>query len=159
MRAAVIIVAAVLLCCACRDRSPSSPIAAWAHDESAHEPSHGGDAHAAVPILHVKSLRASQAYFRDQLGFKLLWDYGEPPDFGAVGRGDAVFFLCQQCQSAPGTWSFVFVENVDKLHDELKSRGARILSPPEKKPWNLREMQVADLDGNVFRFAGESEHD
>jgi len=32
-------------------------------------------------------------------------------------------------------------------------RGATIKSPPDDKPWGVREMQVADLDGNVLRLA------
>src|SRR5688572_15806314 len=82
---------------------------------------HGrGDMHAAIPILRVESLKKSQAYFRDVLGFKVEWEDGDPPDFGAVRRGDAIFFLCQQCQGTPGSWSFVFTKDVDKLHEELR---------------------------------------
>jgi uncharacterized glyoxalase superfamily protein PhnB len=31
-------------------------------------------------------------------------------------------------------------------------KGAIIKSPPGDKPWGMREMQVADPDGNVIRF-------
>lgn len=107
----------------------------------------------AVPIFNVSDLRASQAYYRDTLGFKVNWEHGDPPDFTSVSRGDAVYFLCEGCQGTPGGWSMVFVRNVDKLHKEYKRKGAKIRLKPRDMPWGLREMHVSDLDGNVIRLA------
>ena len=42
--------------------------------------------------------------------------------------------------------------DVDKLYGELVERGALVRAKPENKPWGMREMQVADLDGNVMRI-------
>ena len=33
----------------------------------------------------------------------------------------------------------------------LVRRGAKVQARPENKPWGVREMQVADPDGNVLR--------
>jgi catechol 2,3-dioxygenase-like lactoylglutathione lyase family enzyme len=104
------------------------------------------------PILTVDNLAASTRYYREKLGFKLDWDYGEPPDFASVSRGDGVLFMCQRCQGHPGAWMMLFTRDVDKLHDELKKRGATIKMAPTDMPWGMREMQVSDLDGNVLRF-------
>lgn len=104
-------------------------------------------------ILYVGDLEASQRYYRDKLGFKIDWAYGEPPDFGAVSRGDTQLFMCEKCQGHAGSWVWVFTPNVDRLHAELVRRGATIKAPPADKPWGVREMQVADLDGNVLRLA------
>ena len=111
----------------------------------------------AIPILSVANLKRSQAYFRDAMGFEIEWEYGEPPNFGSVGRAGARFFLCQQC---PGqrTWTMVFVRDVDQLHEEISRKGATIRRPPTDEPWKLREMQVVDLDGNVIRFASHLQH-
>jgi hypothetical protein len=92
------------------------------------------------------------------LGFKLDWEYGDPPDFGSVSRGDAVFFLCQGCPATAGAWTMIFVHDIDRLHDELVGRKAIIKMPPTNMPWGLREMQVADPDGNVLRFGSAGEH-
>jgi uncharacterized glyoxalase superfamily protein PhnB len=48
------------------------------------------------------------------------------------------------------TW--VFAEDVDATFNELKSAGANIVEPLEKKPWGLRQFTVDDLDGNRFYF-------
>jgi catechol 2,3-dioxygenase-like lactoylglutathione lyase family enzyme len=120
---------------------------------------HGPELSHPIPIFTVADLRASQRYYRDALGFRVLWDHGDPPDFGAVGRGDTTLFMCQRCQGHPGAWIMVFAHDVDALHEELARRGALIVQPPTDMPWHLREMLVADPDGNRIRFGGETEHD
>ncbi|MEJ7602898.1 MAG: bleomycin resistance family protein [Kofleriaceae bacterium] len=118
-----------------------------------------GELSCARPIFNVHSLRASQAYYRDALGFKLDWDHGDPPDFGSVSRGDTQLFMCQGCQGTPGAWMMVFARDVDKLHAELVERKAVIRMPPTDMPWGLREMHVSDPDGNVLRFGSSRRHD
>jgi catechol 2,3-dioxygenase-like lactoylglutathione lyase family enzyme len=113
----------------------------------------------AVPIFTVSSLKASQAYYRDALGFEVDWDYGDPPDFGAVHRDNGVLFMCQGCQGHAGGWVMIFHGDVDKLHDEYVKRGAIIKMPPTDMPWHMREMHVADPDGNVIRFGHGIDHD
>jgi catechol 2,3-dioxygenase-like lactoylglutathione lyase family enzyme len=120
--------------------------------EAAKACSHDSELSCPRPILHVRSLHASQRYYRDALGFKVDWEHGDPPDFGSVSRGDGVLFLCQGCQGNPGSWMMMFTRNVDRLHDEFVRRKAIIKMPPTNMPWGMREMQVADPDGNVIRF-------
>jgi catechol 2,3-dioxygenase-like lactoylglutathione lyase family enzyme len=105
-----------------------------------------------TPILFASDFPATVAYFTEKLGFAKLWDWGTPPDFGAVGRDEVEIFLSQGGQGAPGTWLSVFVEDVDALHDEVRARGAAIRSAPDTKPWGVREMHVELPDGHVLRF-------
>lgn len=128
-------------------------------ESTAHSIAHDdeGISHA-IPIFNVGSLRESQRYYREKLGFTVEWDHGDPPDFGAVVRDHAVLFLCQGCQGHPGGWIMMFTPNVDELHRELVERGAIIERPPTNMPWHLREMLVKDPDGNTMRFASRIEH-
>jgi catechol 2,3-dioxygenase-like lactoylglutathione lyase family enzyme len=111
-----------------------------------------------IPIFSVRDLKSSERYYRDALGFKVDWEYGEPPDFGSVTRAATTIFLCQGCEEPGGSWVIVFAADVDRLHRELQGKGAIIKHPPTDEPWKLREMQVADPDGNVIRFATSTEH-
>ena len=110
----------------------------------------------AVPILNVKSFAASIDYYVNKLGFKKEWDWGNPADFGCVGRGEAQIFLCEGSQGHPGMWISIFLEDVDALHEEYKKSGAIILGPPRNYPWGSREMLIEDLDGHRLRMTGES---
>jgi uncharacterized glyoxalase superfamily protein PhnB len=49
----------------------------------------------------------------------------------------------------------VFAEDIDASYQELKSSGANIVDPLEKKPWGLGQFTVKDLDGNLFYFHHE----
>lgn len=109
----------------------------------------------AVPILNVKDLPASMDYYVQKLGFKKEWDWGEPPTFGCVRRGKVEIFLCQGCQGQPGTWISIFMDDVDALYEEYRKSGAIILEEPKNYPWEVREMQVEDLDGHHFRMGGK----
>ncbi len=112
----------------------------------------------ARPILNVRDLKSSFEYYRDQLGFTVDWEHGDPPDFGSVSRGDATVFLCEGCQGVPGAWMMLFARDVDALYDEFRERGALVRMPPKDMPWELRELHVSDPDGNVIRFgSGEDE--
>ena len=43
-------------------------------------------AHGLTPILNVGDFGASIAWF-EKLGWRKLWEYGDPPTFGVVGSG------------------------------------------------------------------------
>lgn len=47
---------------------------------------------------------------------------------------------------------WVFAEDIDATYGELKSSGANIVDPLERKPWGLWQFTVEDLDGNLFHF-------
>jgi catechol 2,3-dioxygenase-like lactoylglutathione lyase family enzyme len=143
-------IAALLVGCRGERRSPLA--------EEAHSRLHDSEMSPPIPIFSVRDLRSSQRYFRDALGFTLKWEDGDPPDFAAVGRGDATVFMCERCQGHPGAWIMIFTKDVDRLHAELVGRKAIIKMPPKDMPWHLREMHVADPDGNVIRFGSELEH-
>ena len=108
-----------------------------------------------VPILNVKNVPASIAYYVDKLGFEKKWDWGSPPDFACVGRDQIEIFLCQGGQGAAGTWMSIFVQDIDALYADYKERGAIIRIPPTDYPWGVREMNVEDIDGHCLRMGGD----
>lgn len=141
--------ALMLLACTREERSPFLTAMEACHDSELSCPR---------PIFNVHSLKDSQRYYRDKLGFKIDWEHGSPPDFGSVSRGHGVIFLCQDCQGKPGAWAMIFAPKVDELYEEFRGKGALVRQPPRNMPWKLREMHVSDPDGNVLRLAGPLEH-
>ena len=106
----------------------------------------------AVPILNVRSVPASIAYYVDQLGFEMEWDWGNPPSFACVFRDNVRIFLCQGAQGSPGTWIAINVQDVDTLFQICRERGVTIRQEPANFPWGMREMNVEDLDGHRLRM-------
>jgi predicted enzyme related to lactoylglutathione lyase len=103
-----------------------------------------------VPELPVTDVERAQQHYRDALGFEIGWLH--PDGIGAVSRGNAVIFLRKTTPPFEAAVHWVFAEDVDATYNELKSLGANIVEPLEKKPWGLRQFTVEDIDGNRFYF-------
>jgi predicted enzyme related to lactoylglutathione lyase len=104
------------------------------------------------PILRVDNMEASLRFYVGVLGFKNA-SWGTEA-FTSVRRDGAALYLCQRDQGRGATWVWIGVEDVEQLHEELRSRGVAIRLPPTNYPWAL-EMQIEDPDGNVLRLGSD----
>jgi uncharacterized glyoxalase superfamily protein PhnB len=109
-------------------------------------------AQALTPILYVRDFAEAMDYYTKKLLFRKLWEWGDPPGFGAVALGKVEIFFCLEGQGRPGTWLSIFMEEVDAYHERLLQTGAEILQPPRDMPWGMREMEVRDPNQHVIRF-------
>jgi uncharacterized glyoxalase superfamily protein PhnB len=104
-----------------------------------------------VPELPVADVEKAQQYYRDVLGFAIGWlDPGKA--IGAVSRGKAVIFFRRRQEPFEAAIHWIFAADIDATYEELRSSGAKIVEPLEKKPWGLRQFTIEDLDGNRFYF-------
>lgn len=104
-----------------------------------------------VPELPVADVELAQRYYRDVLGFEIGW-LDPSNEIGAVSRGDVAIFFRRRTEPFEPAVHWVFAEDIDATYEELRSLGAKIVEPLEKKPWGLRQFTVDDLDGNRFYF-------
>ena len=107
-----------------------------------------------IPILNVRDFSASIDYYVNVLGFRVEWDWGDPPDIGSVARDDYSIMLCEAGQGHPGTWLWMGVEDAE----EYKASGAKIREHPINYPWAY-EFRVEDLDGHVLRIGSAPKED
>jgi catechol 2,3-dioxygenase-like lactoylglutathione lyase family enzyme len=129
------------------------------------------DARYITPILNVSNIKDSFDWF-GKFGWRKLWDWGQPPVFGAVGAGECEIFLCEGAQGGrghggvattfgpdggesadKGVWMSIFVHNVDEEFEKCKAQGLEIAFGPADMPWGVREMHVRHPDGHVFRVS------
>src|SRR5215203_6380364 len=103
-----------------------------------------------VTILFSTDIQRSLDFYIEKLGFEQKWDWGTPPDFGGVVKDQVELFFCLNDQGHPGTWMCIVVDDVDAYYDNIKNKGAKILSVPEDKEWFMREMLVQDPDGHII---------
>jgi Glyoxalase/Bleomycin resistance protein/Dioxygenase superfamily len=123
------------------------------------------DARGLTPILNVSDFNASVAWF-ELLGWRKLWDWGQPPTFGAVGSGACEIFLCLDGQGGrgdnQGVWMSVWVDDVDAVYETCVERGIEVTWPPTNEPWGVREMHIRHADGHMFRIShgldGQPDH-
>jgi catechol 2,3-dioxygenase-like lactoylglutathione lyase family enzyme len=112
-------------------------------------------------VFAVTDVAASLAYYRDRLGFEVLWQDAEPPRYAVVWR-DAVSLHLQAASRSPDAQAacgrsaiYVFADSVDRLHGEIVAAGGTIEVPPTDFFYGMREMSVRDLDGNRITYGQE----
>lgn len=114
-----------------------------------------------TPILFVRDVPASAAYFRDKVGFAIDFLHGEPPYYGAVSRdGICIHLRCVHepnfAELASRELSLILatieVADVRALFAELQRRGAEIAQAPTKQTWGGTDFHILDLDGNAVSF-------
>ncbi len=113
----------------------------------------------AATLFVVEDVLRSVEHYRDVLGFRTEFTYGEPTYYAGVERDGVVIHLqaASHTKRLPGHGAVnVFVTDVDLLFQEFKSRGAKILSEPKDYPYGMRDFDVNDLDGNQLCFGMES---
>ncbi len=112
-----------------------------------------------ITILYSADITRSLDYYIEKLGFEQKWEWSNPPTFGGISRDDVEIFFCKEDQGNPGTWLCIVVENVDEYYASINDKGVKIISPPEDRPWTIREMLIEDPDGHIIRFGHRRECD
>ena len=115
------------------------------------------------PQFVVPDVVAAAEYYRDVLGFRILGYFLDPPVFAMVARDTAeVHFGKSDNGAVPspnvarrklGLDAYIWVNELDPLHEELKARGAKILEPPTQRVYQCYEMVVEDNFGFRLCFS------
>jgi uncharacterized glyoxalase superfamily protein PhnB len=113
----------------------------------------------AATVFVVQDVLRSVEHYRDVLGFRTEFTYGQPTFYAGVERGAVVIHLqaASETKRQPGQGAVnIFVTDVDALYQELKSRGAKTLNEPRDYAYGMRDFDINDLDGNHLCFGMES---
>lgn len=107
------------------------------------------------PVFAVGVLSEDLSYYRDQLGFAVSWQWGEPAVRAGVVRDGLELQLVSDERFSPECPSRIYflVADVDAYHAECKARGAEIQMPLEDRPsFGMRDFRVVDRSGNILAF-------
>jgi uncharacterized glyoxalase superfamily protein PhnB len=116
-----------------------------------------------APVILVRDIHASVAYWRDKVGFETDQIYGDPPGFAMPKRDSVVVMIAQAPKGAelpPPNWrvldksnqAYVWVDDARALYQELQDRGATIDYTLYDTPWGTREFGIQDLDDHDITF-------
>lgn len=113
----------------------------------------------AVPEIPVSDLKKAMDYYESNLGFTIDWGREGDGNIAGISKGDCRMFLTDEAfrthyrNNAPMmVWlNLDSKEAVDELYQLWSASQAKIVSPPESKPWKLHEFTASDPDGNLFR--------
>lgn len=119
-----------------------------------------------APFFIVRNVPAALAFYRDRLGFDIMFQGPEPGDifFGIVQRGGAMIIVkdvgldplpncVRDIKQGWARWdAYVLVPDPDALAAEFSSRHVEFSQPLRDDDDGLRGFEVRDVDGYVLYF-------
>ena len=107
-----------------------------------------------IPVLPVRSLSRSIAFYTETLGFKLDWG---TLTVCSVSRDGKPIMLRESSDEFASAWVWIGLED-DSLFGEFMGRGVEVVQAPKNYSWAY-EMKFRDLDGNVIWLGTEPKQD
>ena len=111
--------------------------------------------------VFVTDFARALGFYRDTLGFTVVFTYGDPAFYGEVARGDAAFNLrhVDEMPFAPGVRDAgqllsvaIATTDAKALFLEFQAAGADFQERLRRKPWGADEFVIRDPDGNLIVF-------
>ena len=109
------------------------------------------------PVLAVKDVMETIAYWQNVLGFPNKWTWDEPPTFGAVSwqKVHVQFYEDEALAAASkGNSIWIRLQHIEELYKLHQEKNADIVAPLEKKPWGMWQYTVREINGYFLHFAG-----
>ena len=100
--------------------------------------------------LPVKNIERAKAFYVDLLGFKPVFENGDPGGFVILERDAAELHLTLQKNHKPADFNIahMMVEGFDQLHALVQQRGLKVVKRLQDKDYGLRAFVFEDPDGN-----------
>jgi catechol 2,3-dioxygenase-like lactoylglutathione lyase family enzyme len=120
----------------------------------------------AEPQLFVTDVERSCEFFREKLGFSLVFSYGKPPYYAQVARDAARLNLRyvertviestvrDREELLSASMTVATADEIKLLFLEFQSAGVAFHQTLKKQPWGAKNFVVKDPDGNLLLFAG-----
>jgi lactoylglutathione lyase len=118
--------------------------------------------------IPVRDLEKCVAFYRDKVGLKLqhredtiayfVFEKQDRPGVALVTM-DNVVDLITEAQVRPKeetihrTYFAVFVDDVDKEYDDLRSKDVHFIKAPTTHPWGQRIAYFEDPEGNLWEIS------
>ncbi len=125
--------------------------------------------HVNAYALLVRNMEECVAFYRDKLGFKLenrdgndfaylIFNSKGGPGLALASIEGAAKVISEQTIRPrevvpPRTYFAVFVDDVDKLYEELKAKGVHFVKSPTTFPWHQRIAYFKDPEGNLWEIS------
>jgi len=110
-----------------------------------------------APVLNVNSrtMNPTIAFFTEKLGFTVDTAVGKEPRFAMLRRDDITIMLACKSMipwSHKGWAVYIWVNDVDALAAEFKTRHLTLKCGPTVKEYGCREVEVLMPDGRTIAF-------
>ena len=108
------------------------------------------------PIFLVADVKRSVEFYRDRLGFELMYTFpsAESPQFAslAIEGGKLALGAGDRAIDSGSASIWVYTDDVDASVAELRDAGVTVVTEPADQPWGERAATVADPDGYAIHI-------
>lgn len=104
------------------------------------------------PILQVPDMATALDFYRDILGFKVVWEFAGPPIRAGLCRDDIGVNLVAPGKTKLAPEIYFYTDNVDALYESVIARGAKIVVPIGDRFYGMRDFRITDPGGNDLSF-------
>jgi len=105
-----------------------------------------------IPVLPVRDLSRSLAFYTDTLSFTADW-IGEQKLACSVSRDGCCIMLLQRNEWNGPAWVWIGLHD-DSLFESFRAKGVKVHQEPRNQRWAY-EMKFEDIDGNILWLATE----
>jgi predicted enzyme related to lactoylglutathione lyase len=98
-------------------------------------------------LLRPVDFERSEAFYRSTLGLAVYREFGDRGVVFFLGGGLLELSGSSATPPSPNIELWLQVRDLATTHAELAAAGVTILRPPQREPWGLDEMWIADPDG------------
>jgi catechol 2,3-dioxygenase-like lactoylglutathione lyase family enzyme len=104
----------------------------------------------AAPGICVRDIQAAHDFYAHQLGFRKIFENGDPVGFMVLKKDHAEIHLSLKPDHRASTVNVmhIFVSDVGALYAMLEAAGVRIIKRLSDKDYGQRAFVFADPDGN-----------
>ncbi len=119
----------------------------------------------AFPIVYVRDVSRSEAFYRDAFGFEptFRWPADGPSTFVylrldplgiGIGAADGENVHGNPVVAGSGAFELcIYVDDIEDAAGRLRDLGAKELRPPVVEPWGESRAYFTDPDGNTLHIA------
>jgi len=108
-----------------------------------------------APIFAVTDVRRALEYFAGKLMFTVAFQWADADDapirYAILQSGDCELHVSHS-EKPHKCFAYFFVRGVREYYEIVKANGALITQHLQDLPWDMREFEVADPDGNTLIF-------
>jgi predicted enzyme related to lactoylglutathione lyase len=114
----------------------------------------------AVPVIATADVRASVSYYMQVLGFSTHFIFGDPAVYAGVERDGVLLYISLDDRMAATLKStglhpdvFLWVQDIDRVFQEHKRDGAKIVETIADRPRDARQYVIEDPNGYHLKVA------
>jgi predicted enzyme related to lactoylglutathione lyase len=101
-------------------------------------------------IIRPVDFARSEDFYGSALGLPIYREFGSGSERGVVyflGGGFLELSGRSPAPAGPNLVLWLQVRDLGETHQQLTAAGVDVLDPPQRRPWGLEEMWIADPDG------------